>query len=86
MNIRRNKDGQQNLVDLRAALAACPTVTVQRLGSNWELSTKSSQRGSVWHTTTLPHYYTERQAIQRALFGEVETPEEAQYNARKAAK
>jgi hypothetical protein len=78
-DIRRNKDGQQNLADLRKALAACQEATVQRVGGNWEMSTKSNERGSVWLTTTLPYHYTERQAIQRALLGEAESKDEVKY-------
>jgi len=78
MNIKRNKDGQQNLVDLRSALTECNRVAdVYRVGGNWQISNAS---GIV---ESCPWYYTERHAIQHALFGAIEYKEEARYHAAK---
>lgn len=80
MSIRRNKDGQQNLSDLRLALSSRLDVHVYRQGGNWVIS---KWDGTVWHAGPCSYTYDERAAIQRALFGEIEGPEEIQYHARK---
>jgi hypothetical protein len=80
--IRRNADGQQNLSDLRKALDAEATRSVRSQGGQWIITSWVDSTG---YESPCPYYYDERMAIQKALFGEIETPEEAQYNARKAA-
>jgi len=77
MKIRRNKDGQQNLNDLRKALAECQTASVHKLSGNWVVS--KLVQGNTWFETPTPHYYDERMAIQKALFGEVESKDEVLY-------
>jgi len=73
--IKRNKNGQQNLRQLRAALKDCPSVAdVYIVGGTWQISNVS---GIV---DTCPHYCDERQAIQLALYGAIESKEEARYN------
>jgi len=75
MNIKRNKNGQQNLRDLKSALKDSPSVAdVYRLGGTWQISHVS---GIVEHC---PYYCDERQALQLALYGEIESKEEARYN------
>jgi hypothetical protein len=74
MTIRRNADGQQNLADLRKELTKRADVSVHKQGSSW---TMSKYLSGFWHEFNLPYWYSERQAIQRALFGRVESPEEA---------
>jgi hypothetical protein len=76
--IRRNKDGQQNLKDLRVAISVCPkTADVYKEGRNWKIS---SVTGIV---DSCPWYYTERQALQMAVYGEVESREQARYHSGK---
>jgi hypothetical protein len=74
MIIRRNKDGQQNLRDLKAAIKDCPkTADVYKNGRNWQISNKSGV------VESCPWHYNERQAIQHAIYGVVEHKEEARY-------
>jgi hypothetical protein len=84
MTIRRNKNGQQNLADLRAALAERDDVTVYALGGNWIISNYSHPY-RVWQNHQCPYWYTERQAIQHALFGQCETETEEAYHATPSA-
>jgi len=78
MSIRRNKDGQQNLTDLRAAIKKCPkTADVYKLGRNWQISDRTGV------VNCCPWYYTERQALQQALFENVESGEESRSHAAK---
>ena len=69
--IRRNKDGQQNLVDLRKALDASPHV-MHRQGSEW-IGSQWSEFHGAYLQTQMPYWYDERATIQRLLFGEIET-------------
>lgn len=69
MTIRRNANGQQHLGDLRKELAKRDDVTVYQQGSSWILS---QYVGDCWRTTTLPYWYDERKAIQKALWGDYE--------------
>ena len=80
IKIRRNADGQQNLADLRKALAATKN-SVYKQGGNWITSEWSEARGC-YMTETCPYYWTERQAIQ-SVIGEVESKDEARYRAAK---
>lgn len=75
MQIRRNKDGQQSIRDLRSALSET-RITVYWQGGNWMIS------DAYGITTPCPYWLTERQAIQKALFGEAESKEEARYAAK----
>jgi len=78
MSIRRNKDGQQNLVDLRSALDDCPRVAdVYKLGGNWQISNVSGM------VESCPWHYTERHAIQHALYSRIESKDTAKYHAGK---
>ena len=72
--ITRNKDGQQNLRELRAELAKQNSIRVEREGGNWLIKRLT---GGAWHITTCPYYFGERQAIQRALEIDVESASEA---------
>ena len=73
--IKRNKDGQQNLRELKSALKDSPSVSdVYRLGGTWQISNVSGM------VESCPHYYDERQAIQQALYGETESKEESRYH------
>ena len=75
MNIKRNKDGQQNLRDLRAAVKDSPSVAdVYIVGGTWQISHVS---GIV---ESCPYYCDERQALQLALFSETESKEESRYH------
>ena len=75
MNIKRNKNGQQNLRDLKSALKDSPSVAdVYRLGGTWQISHVSGM------VESCPYYCDERQALQLALFGAIESKEEARYN------
>ena len=76
--IRRNADGQQNLRDLRRELAKRDNVQVYRWGNSWKASTFVD---GAWRVETCHWNWTERQAIQAALFGEAESPAEAEYHA-----
>ena len=78
--IRRNKNGMQNLFDLRRAVDDHSTLSVERSGGSWEVKTLID---NTWHVNTCPYHYDERQALQSALFGEVESVDEAKYNATK---
>lgn len=80
MSIRRNKDGQQSLADLRKELAKRRDAEVTYVGGNWIVHSRADD---CWRSDYCHYSYTERQAIQKALFGEIETPEEAKYHARK---
>ncbi len=79
MKIRRNKDGQQNLRDLRKLVELDENLSVVRFGGNWQVNRLV---GNTWHITTCPWYHKERQALQSALYQEVESKEEASYNAK----
>lgn len=80
IKIRRNKDGQQNLNDLRKALAGTKH-SVYKQGGSWITSEWSEARGC-YMTETCPYHWTERQAIQ-SILGEVESADEARYHAGK---
>jgi hypothetical protein len=80
-NIRRNTDGQQNLSDLRRALAASPH-TVHRQGGNWIMQQWSDSHGAYLEHPA-PYWMNERQAIQKVLFGEFEREDECRYHAAK---
>jgi hypothetical protein len=75
--IRRNADGQQNLTDLRKALAASQHM-VHRQGGNWIMQ-QWSESHNAYLETPAPHWMSERQAIQTVLFGESESPDEAKF-------
>jgi hypothetical protein len=77
--IRRNADGQQNLTDLRKALAASPH-SIYSQGGNWIMQ-QWSESHNAYLEQPAPHYWTERQAIQKVLFGDVESADEAKYRA-----
>ena len=74
--VRRNKDGQENLSDLRQWLRSESEIDVYKFGGNWIVSNLVN---GAWHNWTLPYHYTERQAIQQALFGQIETESEILY-------
>jgi hypothetical protein len=76
---RRNADGQQNLIDLRKALAASPH-SVHNQGGTWIMS-QWSESHNAYVETPAPYWMSERQAIQTVLFGEAESPDEAKYHA-----
>ena len=78
--IRRNADGQQNLADLRKALAGTKN-SVYKQGGDWITSEWSDHHGC-YITETCPYWWTERQAIQSVL-SEVESKDEAKYHAAK---
>ena len=78
MAIRRNADGQQNLSDLRKAVADLPDTTVRRDGGNWVVSIRDNQGN--WRGTWMPYHYAERQALQWALRREVESKDEAAFH------
>lgn len=82
MKIRRNKDGQQHMGDLRRELDARTDVTIHWVGGSWVLSTKGPD---FWHESTLPYFFDERMAIQKALWGDYECPEEARFHATRSA-
>jgi hypothetical protein len=82
MTIRRNADGQQNLNDLRKELAKRRDVEVTYIGRNWTIHSRADD---CWRSDYCPYYFTERQAIQKALFGQAESPEEAKYHATRSA-
>ena len=77
--IRRNANGQQNLTDLRKALAASRH-TVHRQGGNWIMQ-QWSESHNAYVETPAPYWMDERQAIQTVLFGESESPDEAKFHA-----
>jgi hypothetical protein len=81
--IKRNANGHQNLNDLRRALNADPNHSVYREGGNWIIS---SLVDNAWRVNPCPYWYTERQAIQKALFGQPEMADEEAYHAKKASK
>lgn len=71
ITIRRNKDGQQNLTDLRKALAESPHVVYSQ-GGGWIMGRWSESHGAYLERPA-PHYWGEREAIQSVLFGGIET-------------
>ena len=81
MNIRRNADGQQSLYDLRRELAASPH-SVYRQGDSWIVS-QWSEAHKANIVTPAPHWYSERNAIQKALRLEVESKDEAAMRAKR---
>ena len=83
MPVKRNATGQQNIKDLRRELAARDDVTVRPQGGNWIISKLVE---NCWHESTCPYWYTERQAIQKALFGEPEMADEEVYHANKSSR
>jgi hypothetical protein len=81
MAIRRNKNGQQNLNDLRKKLKDKDGVFIYRYNCRWVIRTVND---AFWRDETCPHKWTERQAIQSELFGEAESPAEVKYHAERA--
>jgi len=79
--IRRNKDGRQNMNDLRKALAASPHM-VHPQGGNWIMQQWSDAHGAYLEQPA-PYWMNERQAIQQVLFGEFEREDEVRYHARR---
>ena len=77
--IRRNKDGRQNMNDLRKALAASPHM-VHAQGGNWIMQQWSDSHGAYLEQPA-PYWMNERQAIQKVLFGEHENEAEVRYHA-----
>ena len=77
--IKRNKNGQQNLTDLRRAMDERDDVSVSRFGGNWVQRTWSEEMGA-WMESTCPWHFDERMAIQSALYGEYESKAETDYH------
>jgi hypothetical protein len=77
--IRRNADGQQNLTDLRKALAASPHMIYSQ-GGNWIVQQWSDSHGAYLEQPA-PYWMNERQAIQKVLFGQYESADEAKCHA-----
>ena len=75
MSIRRNKDGKQNLGDLRKALEERSDVELFREGTGWVVSEWSEQQDA-WVASPVHPRHDERAALQIALFGEPEREEE----------
>ena len=73
--IRRNQDGQQNLTDLRKALAESRHM-IHRQAGNWIIQ-QWSEGHKAYLESPAPYWYSERQAIQKALGLEVETKDQA---------
>ena len=91
--IRRNKNGQQNLTDLRRAIAGRTDVRVYSQGNDWIIERLAyglelvNLQAIGWHSRPLPYWIgSERQAIQFALYGDVESPDETQYYADKSTR
>jgi len=84
MTIKRNRSGQQNLNDLRRELAKRDDVTVYTEGGNWVISRLQAEF-HYWLVSPCPYWYTERQAIQHALYGQPETKDQEAYIRRKAS-
>lgn len=80
IQIRRNKDGQQNLNDLRKALAKTKH-SIYKQGGNW-IALRWSDSHNAFMAQACPWHWTERQAIQY-IIGEVESADEARYHAGK---
>jgi len=78
--IRRNKDGQQRLSDLRLELAASKHM-ICRTGNGWLVRRWSSEHQAFWEHN-LTDFTTERQAMQYAIYGEFESAEYASNFAR----
>ena len=74
MEIRRNKNGKQNLNDIRKAVEENKDVCVYKQSGDWIISQWSDRMGA-WMTSPAHPRHDEREAIQIALFGEYE-PEE----------
>jgi hypothetical protein len=62
--MKRNKNGQHNLIALRKAVADSPNVDVRPQGDGWIVATLI---GDIWHETPAPYWYGEREALQKAL-------------------
>ena len=78
--IRRNADGQQNLIDLRRALAASPHM-VHYVSGDW-ICDYWSEVCNGFLRQPMPPNYSERQAIQHVLGLEVESKDHAAMFAR----
>ena len=79
--IRRNADGQQNLIDLRRALAESPHMVYSQ-GGDWIVSIWSDVAGA-FLTHPMGPWAGERQAIQKALGLDVESKDHAAMFARR---
>ena len=77
--IRRNADGQQNIADLRKALAESKHMVYSQ-GGNW-ITQQWSEAQSAFVETPMHPSCGERQAIQKCLFGNYETADEAAMHA-----
>ena len=76
--IRRNKDGKQNLIDLRKELEERTDVRLHKMGGNWILN-QWSEGHQAWWENPLPWHFDERAAIQHALYGECESEDETEF-------
>jgi hypothetical protein len=62
--MKRNKNGQHNLIALRKAVADNPRVDVRPQGDGWIIQTLVND---CWFEVQAPYYYNEREALQQAL-------------------
>jgi hypothetical protein len=79
--IRRNADGQQNITDLRKALAETKHMVYSQ-GGTWVVQQWSYMQRVFFESPMHPSC-GERQAIQKCLFGSYETADEAAIHARR---
>lgn len=79
---RRNKDGKQNLTDLRKLLADRDDLNVYRFGGNWKIGRFSK---NCWHETSCHYSVDERGAIQIALYGSEEASYEIEFAKHRAS-
>ena len=78
-SIRRNKDGKQNLVDLRQAVDAEDCVNVRKQGGDWIISRWCDATGC-WHEQQCHPRRDERAVLQIALFAEAEHKDCTEYH------
>lgn len=83
IRIRRNKDGQQNVNDLKEAVKKMPNVDWFHLGGGLVIS-RYSKVSRCWHQQPCHPDRTIREVLQIALYGDYERKDEIRYHRDKA--